>query len=72
MFKSKGQLRDVIVAVSPSEMANVKSETELEIVTATEDDLEDDCPLCQMLRQRIRNGEQIDVVKLKAKPIALH
>ncbi len=42
------------------------SEPEFEVVVATEDDFEDDCPICQMMRKRVRNGERIEITKLKA------
>ncbi|MBI5310431.1 MAG: hypothetical protein HZB14_05325 [Actinobacteria bacterium] len=41
------------------------AEPEYEMVVATEDDFEDDCPLCQMMRDRIRNGERIEIMKVK-------
>lgn len=44
---------------------NPFAEPELETVIATEDDFEDDCPLCEMMRDRVRSGEQIEITKVK-------
>ena len=49
---------------SPS-MLEAASDEDLEIVLATEDDLEDDCPMCLMLRDKIRAGEKVGVLKLR-------
>jgi hypothetical protein len=31
---------------------------------ATEDDFPDDCPLCEMMREDIRNGAKIEMIEL--------
>lgn len=40
-------------------------ELEFETVVATEDDFEDDCPICEMMRKRVRKGERIELKRLK-------
>jgi len=32
---------------------------------ATEDDFFDDCPICEMMRKRIRSGEKIEIIETK-------
>ena len=41
------------------------AEPEFETGIATEDDFEDNCPLCTMLRERVRNGEEIQITRVK-------
>lgn len=44
---------------------NPFAEPDFETVIASEDDFEDDCPLCEMMRERVRAGEQIEIAKIK-------
>ncbi|MBI4898435.1 MAG: hypothetical protein HY827_08735 [Actinobacteria bacterium] len=41
------------------------AEPEFETGIATEDDFEDDCPLCATMRERVRNGEEIEITRVK-------
>ncbi len=72
MFKSQGQLTDVIVAVDPMDLMGADVDNDFEMIEATEDDIIDDCPLCQQLRERIQRGEKVQVVKLKGSRPAMH
>lgn len=40
------------------------AEPHCETVIATEDDFEDDCPLCEMMRERVRAGEEIEITRV--------
>lgn len=44
---------------------NPFDEPQFETTIATEDDFEDDCPLCEMMRERVRSGEEIEIMKVK-------
>lgn len=44
------------------------TDPEIEMAIATEDDFEDDCPLCESMRERVRNGERIEIIKMKFPP----
>lgn len=59
-----GSAQHVVVEGMPDPL-NPFAEPDFETVIATEDDFEDDCPLCEMMRERVRAGERIEIMKVK-------
>ena len=58
-----GSGHNVIVS-EPGDDWEAGAEPQFETVIATEDDFEDDCPICEMMRARVRAGEQIEITKV--------
>ncbi len=55
-----------VVVEPPDDFSEMEEkEPEIEFAIATEDDFEDDCPLCMELRERVRKGEEIEIVKVR-------
>lgn len=53
----------VVVQGAPSPL-NPFAEPSFDTVIATEEDFEDDCPLCESMRARVRAGERIEILKV--------
>jgi Zn finger protein HypA/HybF involved in hydrogenase expression len=54
-----------VVVEEPTSIHDLDKEPIVERAIATEDDLVDDCPICTEMRDRIRNGEEIEIVKVR-------
>ena len=64
LFGQTGAIAQFKLPDGVTGMAHVESADQLgpsKVRFATEDDFEDDCPICEMMRARVRAGEKIEI-----------
>jgi hypothetical protein len=59
-----GEVRHVVIDHPPGGIPRGKQPT-VDLVIATEDDFEPGCPCCEPMRQRVANGEEIEIAKVR-------